>query len=137
MAVPTVHLISSTTGNSLGIINIGSQISGSITAGSLIGGDAVPDLVVAGQSDASRTVFVVSGAALSGMSGTVDLATTPAPAVIAIKNGATPASIRIPSDWSSFGRASSLALDLNGDGYADFTLSEFTIGKPGRALVFW
>jgi hypothetical protein len=135
-ATPTVHFISSTTPNALGIINIGSQVSGSTQAGSLIGGDAVPDLVVAGQGDVNRTMYIVSGTSITGMSGTVDLSTTPVPAVIAIKNGTTPDRIRIPSDWANFGRESSLVLDLNGDGYADFSLSEAT-AAAGRALVFW
>jgi hypothetical protein len=136
-AAPTVHFISSITPNSLGIINIGSQVSGSTQAGSLIGGDAVPDLVIAGQGDPNRTMYIVSGASITGMSGTVDLATTPVPAVVAIKNGSAPGTIRIPSDWANFGRESSLVLDLNGDGYSDFSLSEAAAGKPGRALVFW
>ena len=136
-AAPTVHLVSSITPNSLGIINIGSQVSGAMTAGSLIGGDSTPDLVVAGQGDATRTLFIISGAALTSMSGTVDMATTPPPSVIAIKNGTTPDRIRIPADWANFGRESSLVLDLNGDGYSDFSLSESVAAKPGRALVFW
>jgi hypothetical protein len=136
-ANPTVHFISSINTSALGLVNIGSQVSGSSIAGSLIGGDAVPDLVIAGQGDPKRTVFVVSGAALTTMSGTVDLAMTPAPAVIAIRNGATPDTLRVPSDWQTFGRQSSIVLDLNGDGYSDFALTEYAYLLPGRTLVFW
>jgi hypothetical protein len=138
-ASPTVHFIVSTPTSSaaLGIINIGSQVSGSVQAGSIIGGDAIPDLVIAGQGDPLRTMYIVSGSALTGMSGTVDLAAGTVPSVVTVKNGTTADRIRIPSDWANFGRESSLVLDLNGDGYSDFSLSEGDPGKPGRTLVFW
>jgi hypothetical protein len=130
-----VRLRDSASGNSFGVVNIGSGIKGTSQALSLIGSDALPDLVVAGQAEAGLPVYVVSGAVLPTLSGTVDVATVVNPAtgpasVVKIPNG-------IPSTgWGGYA-GGSIIFDANGDGAPDFAVGEFAFGKPGRVVVFY
>jgi hypothetical protein len=129
IATPSVRLTSSTTGSTFGAVDIGGLTLGQSSFGSFIGGDAVPDLVVAGQVDPTGTIYIVSGASLPSFPATVDLATSTAPGIVAIKN-------RLPAGWTTFGRGSYI-VDLNGDGYSDVALGESGTNIPGRALIFW
>jgi hypothetical protein len=128
-AIPSIRLTSSTTLGSFGAVDIGGLTLGQSSFGSFIGGDAVPDLVVAGQRDPAGTIYIVSGASLVSFPPAVDLATSTAPGIVAIKN-------RLPAGWTTFGRGSYI-VDLNGDGYSDVALGESGTSLPGRALVFW
>lgn len=125
---PAVRFTSSSSGNSVGVVNLTSYLPGAAVTGSLIGGDTVPDLVIAGQADATLTVYIVNGSAIPSLTGTVDLATA-ASGVVAIKN-------KLPTGWVGYGRNSTLATDLNGDGYADIVLGEST-NMAGRAVALW
>ena len=127
--MPTIHLTSSATANSFGVINMGSVVSGTTTGGSLIGADTIPDLVVAGQAAASNALYVLSGAVIPTLSGNVDVASPTTPGVVTIKG-------KLPASWVGYGRGS-VVPDLNSDGFTDFAVGEFATGMPGRVVVFW
>jgi hypothetical protein len=129
---PTVRLEDSSAGNSFGVVNLGGGIKGTSQGVSFIGGDTVPDLVVAGQSETGNPVYIVNGSALSAMSGIVDVAAAQAAVVPPIVKAAN----HFPSGWEGYG-GMSLIVDSNKDGYADFAIGEFAPGKVGRVVVFY
>jgi hypothetical protein len=131
--VPKVRLIDGQSGNSFGVVNIGSGIEGTSGAVSFLGGDAVPDLVVAGQSENGVSFYIINGSSLVTMSGVVDVSVPLAGAV----PGIVKVSGKFPSDWSSGFAMGSVIVDLNGDKYGDFAIGESVTGKPGRVAVFY
>ncbi len=125
---PTVHLTDGASGNSFGVINIGGAVKGTAQTFSLVGGDTVPDLVVAGQAETGMPVYIVDGASLANLSGTVDVSSSAA----AIKVSGV-----IPSDWVSFSTGS-LIPDSNGDGFPDFAVGEdVALAAAGRVVIFY
>jgi hypothetical protein len=129
---PTVRLEDGSAGNSFGVVNLGGGIKGMSQGVSFIGGDSVPDLVVAEQSEVETPIYVVNGAALSSMSGIVDVSaaqTAVVPSIVKAPN-------HFPSDWRGYG-GMSLIIDSNKDGYADFAIGEFAPAKIGRVVVFY
>jgi hypothetical protein len=130
---PSVRLVDSQSGNSFGVVNIGSGIRGTSTAGSFIGGDSVPDLAVAGQGEIGRPIYIVSGGVLTTSSGTVDVAqpqTGNVPGIIKVSN-------KFPTDWSNGYTTGCPIVDLDGDGFADFAIGEAAASVPGRVAVFY
>jgi hypothetical protein len=127
---PSVHFTDSTVGNSFGVINFGSAIAGKTQTSSLIGGDAVPDLVLAGQSEVGQPIYIVDGSALATLPATVDVGTQTglASPVVKLKG-------LLPSDWNGFTVGTPIP-DSNGDGYPDFAVGESSTGA-GRAVVFY
>jgi hypothetical protein len=130
---PSVRFTDSLAANSFGVINIGSGVRGKSTAGSFIGGDSLPDLVLAGQAEANRPVYIVSGSALTTLSGTVDVSQAQSGAV----PGIVKVSGRFPADWSNGFTTGCSVIDANGDGYTDFAIGEFASAAPGRVAVFY
>ena len=129
---PTVRLEDSAAGNSFGAVNLGGGIKGTSQGVSFIGGDTVPDLVVAGQAEVGLPIYIVNGAEISAMSGIVDVSaaqTAVVPPIVKAPN-------HLPTDWVGAG-GMSLIIDSNKDGYADFALGEFAPAKPGRVVVFY
>ncbi len=127
----TVRFGNSASGNSFGIVNLGGGIKGTARTASLIGGDAVSDLVVAGLGEAGVPIYIVNGATLSTMSGNVDVAVAQAAVVSPIVKIAN----RLPSPWSGHAGAA-MIIDSNSDGYADFAIGESAFGVAGRVVVF-
>jgi hypothetical protein len=127
--VPTVRFTSSTTPGGLGANLIGAPPGLPSAMSSLVGNDAVPDLVIAGQGDATNAIYVVSGTLVSSLSGAVDLATSTSNGLVVLRN-------KLPAAWTAYGPGG-FVNDLDGDGYADFVLGESGTTKAGRALVFW
>jgi hypothetical protein len=129
----SVHFVDSAPGNSFGVVSIGSGIRGTSKVFSIVGGDALPDLVLAGQGELSRPLYIVSGAALTSMSGTVDVATTlpgNVPAIVKVAN-------KFPADWSAGYTIGCSVPDSNGDGYGDFAIGESVAAMAGRVVVFF
>jgi hypothetical protein len=129
---PTVRLEDLHAGNSFGVVNLGGGIKGTSQGVSFIGGDDVPDLVVAGQSEVGGPIYVINGAQISSMSGVVDVSAAQAAVVPSIVKAPS----HFPSDWQGYG-GTSLIIDSNQDGYADFAIGEFAPGKAGRVIVFY
>jgi hypothetical protein len=130
---PSVHLVDSQSGNSFGVVNIGSGFRGTSTVGSFIGGDSLPDLAVAGQGEIGRPIYLVSGGALITSSGTVDVAqpqTGNVPGIVKVSN-------KFPTDWSTGYTTGCPIVDLDGDGFADFAIGEAASSAPGRVAVFY
>jgi hypothetical protein len=130
---PSIHFVDLSSGNSFGVINIGSGISGTSQAVSFIGGDNLPDLVLAGQGETNKPIYLVSGAVLTTLSGTVNVAapqTGNVPGIVQVSS-------KFPADWSSGFTTGCAILDLNGDLHADFAIGESVSGKPGRVAVFY
>jgi hypothetical protein len=130
----SVRFTDSQSGNSFGVINVGSGIRGKSQAVSFIGGvaDTLPDLVLAGQGDGNR-LYLVSGAALTTLSGTVDISTPLSgnvPGIVQIPN-------KFPADWANGYTTGAVIVDSNNDKFADFAIGEFSSGKPGRVAVFY
>jgi hypothetical protein len=129
---PTVRFVDTMSGNSFGVVAIGSGVRGTSQATSFIG-DALPDLVLAGQAEGSA-LYIVNGEALTTLSGTIDIS-SPSMAIIP---GTVKFTASLPADWSNGYTTGSLINDLNGDGHADFAIGEFVSpGKPGRVAVFY
>ena len=119
-------------GNSFGVVNVGGGIKGTSQSVSLIGGDAVPDLVVAGQAEAGSPVYILSGAVVGALTGTVDISAAPTevvPPIVKVLN-------RFPSGWGGYA-GTGIVVDSNGDGYGDFAIGEFAPGGAGRVVVFY
>jgi hypothetical protein len=119
-------------GNSFGVVAIGSGVRGTTQVTSFIG-NALPDLVLAGQGEADRALYVISGTALMSLSGTVD--------VSAPISGTVPGIVRVPgkfpADWTNGFTTGALITDLDADGHGDFAIGEFSSGTPGRVAVFY
>ncbi|HVV15777.1 MAG TPA: FG-GAP-like repeat-containing protein [Polyangia bacterium] len=132
---PSVRLVDAAAGNSFGVVNMGGGIKGTSQAISLIGDDATSDLIVAGQAETASPIYIVNGAVLPTLSGTVDVSTTVknetaiVPTAIAVAG-------QIPSGWGGYAGAS-IIVDSNKDGYPDFAVGEFAPGKAGRVVVFY
>ena len=127
-----MHLIDAASGNSFGVVNLGGGVRGTSQAVSFIGSDTSPDLVVAGQGEAGTPVYIVSGAALTSMTGSVDVSAAQSavvPPIVKIAN-------RLPADWGGYA-GQGLIIDSNNDGWPDFALGEFAFTKPGRVVVFY
>src|SRR5262249_17849720 len=119
--------------SSFGVINIGSGDLGTPNAVSLIGADALPDLVLAGQGEPNNPIYLVSGSVLTTLSGTVDVTKPLA--------GNVPGIIRVPSklpaDWGNGYATGCVILDLDGDQFGDFAIGELAPAAPGRVAVFY
>ncbi|HMF40022.1 MAG TPA: VCBS repeat-containing protein [Polyangia bacterium] len=129
---PSVKFTDSTVGNSFGIVNLGGGLRGTSQVVSIIGGDTVPDLVLAGQAEVGVPVYVINGAALSTFSATVDVAA----AQTAVVTPIVKVSGVVPTPWAGYAGMSVIP-DSNMDGYGDFALGEFAAGKAGRVVVFY
>ena len=126
-----MHLTDSASGNSFGIVNIGGGVKGTSTLVSLVG-DASPDLVLGGQAGVNNPVYVVDGAALAAMSGSVNLA-TPVTDVRLAKT--VTISGLLPANWAGY-TTGTIIPDCDGDGIGDFAVGEFTTSAAGRVAVF-
>jgi hypothetical protein len=127
---PQVRLTDSASGNSFGVVNIGGGVKGTAVIASLVG-DASPDLVVAGQSGVNLPLYVLDGAGLSALSGSVDLAT----ASVGIASKTATVVGRMPSAWAGY-TVGTIIPDSDGDGVADFAVGEATTSAAGRVVVF-
>jgi hypothetical protein len=130
---PSVHFVDTASGNSFGVVSFGSGVKGTSTAGSFIGGDSVPDLVLAGQSEVGRPFYLISGGALTTLSGTVDVSQAQSgnvPGILKVAN-------KFPTDWSNGFTTGCSIVDLDGDGNSDFAIGEFASAIPGRVVVFY
>ena len=131
---PSVRLEDAAGGNSFGVVNLGSAVKGTSQTLSFVGGDTAPDLVVAEQSEVGLPVYIVSGAALPSLTGTVDVSGAQ------LQAGLPPTVVKvtgqIPADWRGYGGAG-LIPDSNGDGQPDFALGEVATGQVGRVIVFY
>jgi hypothetical protein len=132
---PSAHFVDAMSGNSFGVVNIGGGIRGTSQTVSFIGGatDKVPDLVLAGQAEANNNIYLINGALLTTVSGTVDISTPLAgnvPGIVKISS-------KLPANWGNGYTASAPIIDVNGDGVADFAIGEFVSSKPGRVAVFY
>jgi len=131
---PAVRFVDSQSGNSFGIVNIGSGIRGTAQSVQFVGGhlDTAPDLVLAGQAENGK-IYLISGAALTTLSGTVDVSTPLAgnvPGIIQVPN-------HFPADWANGYATGCVIGDSNDDGHGDFAIGEAVSGKPGRVAVFY
>jgi hypothetical protein len=130
-----IRLRTSQAGNSFGVVNIGSGIRGKSLATSFIGGlnDKVPDMLLAQQAETGNRLYLMNGAYLNTLSGTVDVSTPLTgniPGVVQINS-------KLPGDWSPGYTMGTLVVDLDKDGVADFAIGEAVSGKPGRVAVFY
>jgi hypothetical protein len=102
----------------------GGAMPGSATTLSLFG-DSLPDLAVSG-SIANSVIYLVSGATVNGLASPSNLET-----VAEIK-------IALPLPWAGTAASGGLVRDINGDGYADFTVADAnTTTTPGKVVVYW
>ncbi|MEP6652744.1 MAG: FG-GAP-like repeat-containing protein, partial [Myxococcales bacterium] len=130
----SVRFVDSMVGNAFGVINVGGGILGTSANVSFIGGDNVSDLVLAGQRETGDPVYIVSGAAIPTLSGSVDVSvpqTAVVPSVVKIINQIP----QTPLVWGGFSMGS-VVPDCDGDQYGDFVVGEVAFGKAGRAVVF-
>jgi hypothetical protein len=109
-------------------------VKGASQTVSILGGfgDTVPELILAGQSELNTPIYIINGAALPSLSGTVDVSAAqvgPVPSIVKIPG-------RVPTPWSGYSGAG-IIIDSNKDGYADFVIGEADFGKPGRVVVFY
>jgi hypothetical protein len=126
-----VRFTDSASSNSFGVLNLGGGIKGTGQSVSLTGGDTVPDLVLGGHAEAGTPVYVVNGAAISTMAGSVNVAA----AQTAIIGPIIKVSNRLPGSWGGFAGATVIP-HSDDDGHADFAVGEFAPNKPGRVVVF-
>ncbi|HVT09699.1 MAG TPA: fibronectin type III domain-containing protein, partial [Polyangia bacterium] len=130
---PSVRLVDTAAGNSFGVINIGSTVRGSGQVGSFVGSEttAVPDLVVAGQAETGLPLYIVNGAALANMSGTVDVAAATDPTAIIKLTGV------IPSNWAAYSVGTIIA-NTDNHGTPGFAVGE-SVGSAsaGRVVVIY
>jgi hypothetical protein len=132
LPAPSIHLTNRLSGNSFGIVNIGGGVRGTSQVVSFIGGDAVADLVVAGQGEAGVPLYIVNGAALPSLGAAIDVSTAltaVVPPIVKVEN-------RLPSAWGGYA-GTSMIVDANLDGYGDFVIGELAPAKAGRAVVFY
>jgi hypothetical protein len=123
---PAVRFTNSAAGNSWGVLALGSAVPGKNQSLTLIAGDAIGDLVMAGQAETGNPIYLVSGADLASMTGMVDVTT-------AAKVAKAPN--HLPSDWRGYAGATIIP-DSDGDGYSDFAVGEFASTGVGRVVVF-
>ncbi|MEO5769587.1 MAG: VCBS repeat-containing protein, partial [Polyangia bacterium] len=131
---PSVRFVDSMVGNAFGVINVGGGIPGTSASVSFIGGDNVPDLVLAGQLETGDPVYIVNGAVIPTLSGMVDVSapqTAVVPSAVKILNQIP----QTPMTWGGFSMGA-VVPDCDGDQYGDFVVGEFALGKAGRAVVF-
>jgi hypothetical protein len=128
----TVRFVNSAAGNNFGLVNLGGGVKGTAQAVSFIGGDNVPDLVLAGQAEVGAPLYIVNGAAIPSMSGTIDVSTS----VSSITSSIVKVSGALPTGWTGYS-GSSLIIRSNNDNYADFVIGESAFGVPGRVVVFY
>jgi hypothetical protein len=128
---PSVRFEDLMSGNSFGVLAIGSGVRGTSKVTSFIG-DALPDLILAGQGE-GQALYIVNGNALTTLSGTIDIS-SPSMAVVP---GTVKVVGRFPVNWASGYTMGCLINDLDGDGHADFAIGEFSSGSPGRVAVFY
>jgi hypothetical protein len=131
---PTVHFTDSKVSNAFGVVNLGCGIPGTSQTVSMIGGDSIPDLILAGQGEANLPVYIVNGSKMASLSSTVDVgtnATSQAPS-----NPIVQVSGLVPSSWAGYS-TSTIIVDSNGDSYPDFAVGEFTTAAAGRVIVFY
>jgi hypothetical protein len=128
---PTIHFVDGASGNSFGVINIGSAVKGTSQVASLIGADTTPDLVLAGLAETGFPLYIVNGTAMATMSGTVDVSSLNDPGSIIKLTGV------IPPDWVTYS-AGTIVPDSNGDGVPDFAIGE-SVGSTatGRVIVVY
>ena len=127
-----VRLVDTASGNGFGLINLGGGVEGTASVVSFIGGDNVPDLLVAGQSETDVPLYLINGAAIPTLSGMVDVSLAQGavvPSIVKVAN-------RLPTGFVAFATAS-LIVDSNKDGYADFAVGESAFGAAGRVVVFY
>jgi hypothetical protein len=128
---PSIHFVDSGASSTFGGVNLGGGVKGTSKEVSLIGDDAVSDLVLAG-TETGHPVYIVSGSTLLTLSGTVDVSSPPAGTAGIVK-----ISGQLPSDIGGFG-AASVVPDSDGDGWADFAIGESAnSGNTGRVFVFY
>jgi hypothetical protein len=129
--------------NSFGAINIGGGIRGTSGTVSFIGGDSLPDLVLAGQTEAGVAnggpLYIVSGVALRDLIGSVHVADSSH--YTALKPDFVQIIGQIPppggSAWLGYSQGC-LIPDLNGDGVGDFAIGENTTTvATSRVVVFY
>lgn len=132
----SVRFINPASGNSFGAVNFGSGVRGTSQTVSIIGSDALPDLIVAGQTETGSPLYVVSGALIPTLSGTVDVSSPPAAISGAIAPPIVKVSNKLPLDWIGYSIGTVIP-DSNNDGYADFAVGELTTTTAGRVVVLY
>jgi hypothetical protein len=124
---PAVRFVDTASGNSWGVLTLGSGLPGTTQGLTLVGGDMLGDLVMAGQAEAATNpIYIVSGADLASMTGMVNVTTAPKVAR---------AAGYLPSPWGGYAGATIIP-DADGDGYSDFAVGEFAATTAGRVVVF-
>jgi len=102
---------------------IGGGVPGRVLSLTAIG-DSTPDVVVVPRNGAK--VAIIDGSRIASLPGTADIAS------VADVVMASPAGLGLPN--SSGG---SLVPDVNGDGFADFAISDGASTDAGQTVVFW
>jgi hypothetical protein len=128
----TVRFTDSASGNGFGVLNLGGGVKGTSQTVSLVGGDALPDLVVAGNGETGTPIYLINGAAISSLTGSINVsAAQPAvvPPIIKVAN-------RLPASWGGYAGASIIP-HSNDDTYGDFAIGEYAINRPGRVVIFY
>jgi hypothetical protein len=119
-------ILYSTATPNIGHLVFGGGVSGGGTNHSVIGGatDSVPDIGIAGLHG---LVYLIDGTKMLGTAAPLSL------------NDALTLTVLLPADWQATAiGAGGLIPDINGDGVADFALSDaLNPGQSGRVLVFW
>jgi hypothetical protein len=124
---PSVRFVDPASSNSFGVVTLGTGVPGSGRALSFIDGDTLPDLILAGQVEPGNPLYIISGADLTSMSGTVNVTT--AANVLRVPN-------RVPANWTGYA-GMSIIVDSNGDGFPDIALGEFKSNNAGRVLILY
>jgi len=118
-----------TAGDGFGLAIVTGGFSGTSVTTSFIGGDSVPDVGVAGltEAGATGTLYLFTGQHAASLGAVADVVTT------------ADVQLPLPTGWVGTTRKCSAIKDLNGDGYGDLALGEFkrTTGYNGRVLVLW
>jgi hypothetical protein len=130
----SVRFVDTASSNSFGIVNIGGGIKGTSQVVSFIGGDATPDLVVAGQLETNNPLYVVNGAVMPSLSGTFDVSANAN--VSPLNAPVVKISSRLPTPWGGYA-GSAVIIRSNNDVYPDFVVGESAFGAAGRVVVFY
>jgi hypothetical protein len=131
---PTVRFTDSAVANSFGVVNLGGGVPGTSQAVSLIGNDAVPDLVLGGQGESGMPIYLINGSQIPSMAASVNIFA--ASAAQQLSTQVTRIAGEIPTPWAGHSTGT-VMVDSNGDSYPDFALGEFTATAAGRVVVFW